>query len=1102
MDGITVFGTRGGDNNDVNEALKILYGEEVLTVAELKKIAKAKKFAEKQEKAKAQAEAAAAKKKKAKPDKKDAKAAKAVDEGPVYVSPKKGEKKVLRPLPAEYNRAETEDGWYEWWSKEGFFDPAYGAPKDGPDTREGFTMVIPPPNVTGTLHLGHALTDSIEDCITRWHRMCGKRVLWVPGCDHAGIATQSVVEKKLKRDSNKSRHDLGREAFLKEVWKWKEKSGGTIYEQIKGMGASLDWSRESFTMSDKCSRAVEEAFIRMHKDGLIYRSTRLINWSCQLQSAISDIEVDKVELPGRTLMNVPGYSEPVEVGVIISFAYKIKGTDEEIVVATTRIETMLGDTAVAVHPEDERYTHLVGKELIHPFVKDRSMKIIADTMVDKNFGTGAVKITPAHDQNDYECGTRNNLQFITIFEKSGHISEGCGEFSGMKRFDCRRKIIERLKELDLYRGLKDNPMVVPVCSRSKDLIEPLSVPQWFCNCESMAADAVSAVENGDLRLIPDMHVRTWNYWLKNIKDWCISRQLWWGHRIPAYFVTVNDASVPAGNDDDNNYWISAKDEATARKEAAARFKVDESKISLKQDEDVLDTWFSSGIFPISVLGWPNQTEDMEKFYPGSLLETGHDILFFWVARMVMMCKHLTGKLPFKDVYLHSMVRDAHGRKMSKSLGNVIDPLAVRDGISLAALQKGLEGGNLDPKEVKKAQTGQAADYPEGIPECGVDAMRFGLCSFVSNNGRDVNMDINRIKSYRQFCNKMWNATKFAFLALGNDFVPAKTDALSGKESKSDLWILSRLAKTIDDVNSGFKAYDFQKATGAIHSFWMYDLSQTYIEWVKPVVFGPDNDPQKIISRNVLYTCLDCGFRLISPFMPFVTEELWQRLPRRAGDTTPSICVASYPQDASLYNAQLEAEIKFVQSIIDTCRSLKSQYNLTSKVLPEVYLVSNEATEAASIKALFVEVQTLAKVKVFQVEASGVPAGCTATLSGSTTVHMMVKGHIDVDVELAKVQKKLDMLTKLIAKDEELYNSPAAERMPADKLAQKQANTEKYRQELATAQQQAEMFKSLIMTVRSKSCFVITKMYIRGPIATFSLSIALVTCTIYGSSSTC
>jgi valyl-tRNA synthetase len=683
-------------------------------------------------------------------------------------------------------------------------------------------------------------------------------------------------------------------------------------------------------------------------------------------------------------------------------------------------------------------------------------------MVDKNFGTGAVKITPAHDQNDYACGTRNKLQFVTIFEKSGHISPGCGEFSGMKRFDCRKVIQERLRELGLYRGVKDNPMVIPVCSRSKDLIEPLSVPQWFCNCQTMAADAVSAVETGELRLIPDLHEKTWNYWLKNIKEWCISRQLWWGHRIPAYFITV--VGQAAGNDSDNKYWVSAVDEATALKEAAERFGVDASKISLKQDEDVLDTWFSSGIYPISVLGWPDNTEDMKNFYPGNLLETGHDILFFWVARMVMMCKHLTGKLPFTDVYLHSLVRDAHGRKMSKSLGNVVDPLDVRDGVTLDVLQTKLEKGNLDPKEVTKAKKGQADDYPDGIPECGVDALRFGLCALVSNTGKDINLDISVIKSYRQFCNKMWNATKFAFMAMGDGFAPTATEALSGKESKADLWILSRLAETIEAANTGLETYDFKRATTAIYSFWMYDLSQTYIEWIKPVVFNNATDAETMVrksaSRNVLYTCLDSGFRLISPFMPFVTEELWQRLPRRAGDTTPSICVAAYPTKTDARNSTLEAEIKFVMNLIDTCRSMKNKFGFTSKVTPQVFLVTADAAQAAGVQALLLELNTLAKVDASIATADKVPTGCAAELCEGTKIYMLVKGHINVEAELAKLAKKIQELTNKVEKDEDFFKGPGASKMPADKLAEKQANTEKYRQELSTTKEQADMFRSL------------------------------------------
>lgn len=508
-----------------------------------------------------------------------------------------------------------------------------------------FVMVIPPPNVTGSLHLGHGLTSAIEDCITRWHRMNGATTVWIPGCDHAGIATQVVVEKKVWREEKKTRHDLGREKFIEKIWSWRNEKGNRIYEQFRRLGTSVDWSRTFFTMDPVMSKAVTEAFVRLHEDGSIYRSSRLVNWSCALRSAISDIEVDKVEVSGRTFLSIPGYTEKVEFGVLVSFAYRVEGTNEEIVVATTRIETMLGDTAVAVHPNDERYKHLHGKFVVHPFT-DRKLPIVTDDFVETEFGTGAVKITPAHDPNDYEVGKRHNLPFITIFDDDGNICGDYGRFTGMKRFQCRKEILITLKELGLYKETTNNPMVVPICSRSKDIVEPMIKPQWYVKCDEMAASAVEAVQSGELKIIPDMHNKLWYHWMEGIRDWCVSRQLWWGHRIPAYFVTFSDASIKTA-DDSEDYWIVARTEAEARQKAAKKFNVPESVVVLKQDEDVLDTWFSSGLAPFATLGWPDNTDDFQAFYPNTFLETGHDILFFWVARMVFLGKKLCGKLPFK-----------------------------------------------------------------------------------------------------------------------------------------------------------------------------------------------------------------------------------------------------------------------------------------------------------------------------------------------------------------------------------------------------------------------------------------------------------------------
>ncbi|RWS27928.1 valine--tRNA ligase-like protein [Leptotrombidium deliense] len=909
---------------------------------EAEKRAKMEKFLAKQSILEKQKQEQKSKDDKAKPNKKE----RAVM---IYDKPTQpGEKKdISGKIPDSYSPQYVEAAWYQWWQKSGFFSPEYNCEDILADNPKGkFVMVIPPPNVTGNLHLGHALTMSIEDSITRWHRMKGRTTIWVPGCDHAGIATQVVVEKKIWREQKLTRHDLGRDKFVDEVWKWKNEKGNRIYEQLGLMGCSVDWTRDTFTLDPKSSRAVIEAFVRLHDDGLIYRSNRLVNWSCTLKSAISDIEVDKIELTGRTLLSVPGYDNKVEFGVLISFAYPVDGEpNEEIVVATTRIETMLGDTAVCVHPDDSRYKHLHGKYVVHPFV-DRKLPIICDTYVDQSFGTGAVKITPAHDPNDYDIGKRHTLPFVNIFTDDGYITDEFGDFSGMKRFDARRAVLEELKKKNLYRETKENPMVVPVCSRSKDIVEPMLKIQWYVNCNEMAKKAVDAVKNGDLKIIPDMHTKTWFMWLENIRDWCISRQLWWGHRIPAYYVSSNDASVSFVNVSDNDRWVSGRNEDEALQKAAEKLNIPKEKLTLRQDEDVLDTWFSSALFPFSVFGWPENTKDLQAFYPNNLLETGTDILFFWVARMVMMGMQLLGKLPFKEVYLHSIVRDAHGRKMSKSLGNVIDPIDVIKGISLENLHKMLFDSNLDPAEIERAKAGQKADFPNGIPECGTDALRFALCNY-TKQGRAINLDIKRVEAYRHFCNKMWNAMKFTLMTLGNDFVPQPKFELSGKESKMDIWLLSRLCYAVESCNTAFEEYDFYTVTNTCQSLWQDELCDIYIECLKLINQRGDEDAKQA-AKQTLYTVVNVALRLLHPVMPFVTEELYQRLPRKTNKEPPSICVTPYPEIdefAWKRNEQVENDVVFMMTLVRNVRSWRADSKLVKQKQQTLIRCKTEDTKS-------------------------------------------------------------------------------------------------------------------------------------------------------------
>ncbi|XP_046576234.1 valine--tRNA ligase-like [Haliotis rubra] len=748
-------------------------------------------------------------------------------------SPLAAKKDVSGPLPSTYNPEHVESGWYEWWAQQEFFTPKTQQQQhrlQGPvgGKQPPFVMVLPPPNVTGTLHLGHALTCSIQDAIIRWNRMRGRETLWVPGCDHAGIATQVVVERKLHQERHQSRHDLGRDKFVEEVWKWKNEKEEIIYDQMKRLGSSLDWSRASFTMDNKLSDAVVEAFVRLHEEGLIYRRNRLVNWSCALRSAISDIEVDGIPVSGRTLLTVPGYDRKIPFGVLTSFAYPVSEKDGEIVVSTTRLETMLGDVAVAVHPDDGRYRHLHGCHVRHP-VTQHLLPIVLDDFVDMEFGTGAVKITPGHDHTDFLVGERHDLQKPTVISDDGHMVNVTAPFNGMRRFVARHHLTKFLKEKKLFRGEEEHNMTVPVCSRSKDIVEPRLKEQWYVDCQQMAMMAAEVVESGELKLIPRSHEKVWLDWLHGIRDWCVSRQLWWGHRIPAYQVMHQGETI----------WVSGRTEDEARRKAAEMLPVTEGEITLQQDEDVLDTWFSSAIFPFSVHGWPQENADLTHFYPTSLLETGSDILFFWVARMVMMGLKLTNQLPFQEVLLHGILRDSHGRKMSKSLGNVIDPMDVIHGTTLQDLQEQLKKSNLDPSEVKRASEGQQKDFPQGIPQCGTDALRFTLCSYDFKSG-EINMDITHARNYRHFCNKVWQAFRFVQTNLDEGFHPGAGLEFKGTYSGTDLWILSRLSHMIKSCDVNFATYDLHHVTRALHQFWLTEFSDVYLECVKPVfpVWGP------------------------------------------------------------------------------------------------------------------------------------------------------------------------------------------------------------------------------------------------------------------------
>jgi len=918
----------------------------------------------------------------------------------------KGEKKDLStPMAPAYDPKAVESAWMDWWEREQFYTPK-AEEAQGLGAERKFVMMIPPPNVTGSLHLGHALTSAIEDTLARWNRMHGKSTLWLPGLDHAGIATQSVVEKALMREQNMTRHDLGREAFIAKVWEWKNQYGSRILEQSKRLGVSTDSSRLAFTLDEKLSKAVTEAFVRMWEMGIVYRANRLVNWSCSLKSAISDLEVEFEEFKGSTRRHIPGYpkSKKFEFGVLHKFAYKVADSDEEVIVATTRLETMLGDTAVAVHPTDPRYQHLIGKRLIHPFVPSRSISIIADpVLVDPKFGTGAVKVTPAHDFNDYECGLRNHLEMVNILTDDGRINGNGGQYEGKLRFEVREEMEEHLKAMGLYRGKEDNDMRVGFCARSGDAIEPYLKPQWYVNCKDLAQRAMAAVTSKQLRIIPEFHESTWFQWLGDIKDWCVSRQLWWGHRIPAYKVTISKPGT-------EEIWVCGRNESEALANAEKYRSSAEDVITVAQDEDVLDTWFSSGLFPFSTLGWPEDTADLRAFYPGTLLETGHDILFFWVARMVMMGLCLTDKLPFHTVYLHAMVRDAEGRKMSKSLGNVIDPLEVIDGSPLDLLIEKLKTSNLKPEEVSKSIEEKKRSFPEGMPECGADGLRLGLLAYTIQ-GRNINLDIDRVVGYRQFGNKLWNAMKFVLNCLGPDYHYVSL-AEAGDLSFQDRWILHKLTKAVKDANRLLGEYQFGETVQVLHGFWLYQFCDVYLEAVKPVIRAGEERSVRA-ARSTLYTCVDYGLRLLHPMIPFITEELWQRLPGGEGRER-TISRAQYPTDLpGMENESVEEDMKHITTLVDSVRSAMASLNLFEKK-PCIHVLSS-AAYAPVLAANCSLIQTLAKSGlVMPLSGGAAPEGCQSVIvDEKTQLFIEVKGLVNVAEEIAKQQGLIEKKEKYI-----------------------------------------------------------------------------------------
>jgi valyl-tRNA synthetase len=920
----------------------------------------------------------------------------------------------MTELSKAYDPAEVEPRWYAFWEKQGVFR----ASLEPGDTRPTYVIPMPPPNVTGSLHIGHALY-TIQDVIIRHARMRGFNTLWQPGTDHAGISTQVVVERQLKREG-KTRHDLGREAFIERVWRWKEQSGGRILEQMRVLGFSADWERAKFTMDPDLSRAVREAFVRLYEESLVYRATRLVNWDVESQTVLSDLEIEVEE-------NVQGE--------LYEFAYPVIDADPaagvvELVVATTRPETMLGDTAVAVHPDDPRYRHLHGKKLRHPFVS-REIPVITDpVLVDMAFGTGAVKVTPAHDFNDFATGKRHDLAEISIFALDGTLNENGGEFRGMDRFAARKAVKKRLSELGLARGSKPHVMTLPRSQRTNTVVEPMISTQWFVKMQPLAEPALEAVRSGRTRIVPEEWVKTWEHWLTNIQDWCISRQLWWGHQVPAFYCQ-SCGHVNVTREDPK---------------ACERCRSDK----LERDPDVLDTWFSSGLWPFSTLGWPEKTPALERFYPASDLETGYDILFFWVARMMMMGLKFMGDVPFRRVLLHGMIVDETGDKMSKVKGNTLDPLDLIHGAEFSTIVKKLQPDAPTDEALAKFKKAypSAAQMGKGFAAYGTDALRYTLVSYAPQAKR-IALSPARIDGYRKFCNKIYNATRFA---LGY----VETETLDGTPPPATLlanrYVLSRLAVAATESTRGIEEFRLDEGSGALYHFFWDELCDWYLEMTKPV-FASGTEAEKAETRKVLAHVLETALRALHPYAPFVTEELWQKLPRPS-DRPVSIALAPYPTDKDgRRDAEAERDMGVLKAAIGAARTTRSEHEIHPGARVKLELRSSDASTRALLNRELRSIEFLVGTDGAPVIAeTGGPRspGTVMDLAGEVEVLVLLKGLVDpakekerVERSQKSVEKDLGVMRKRLENKNFVSNAPpevvAAAR---DQLAQLERQKER------------------------------------------------------------